>query len=67
MMNENRAFPSETSDGMSLRDWYAGMAMQALVSKYGCASNSNKEAVAPESFEIADLMLKERELWTTQN
>lgn len=63
--NGGPAFPHDnikwhTEKGMSLRDWYAGMAMQGLVSHYGCGTITNKELVSPSAFEIADAMIKER-------
>lgn len=42
--------------GMTLRDWFAGMAMQALIQRRGTFS-SNSAA----SYEIADAMIAERE------
>lgn len=61
------AFPLENKyanhhDGMSLRDWFAGMALQGLISKYGCTlyKDSEKKA-ARASYSFADAMLAERE------
>jgi len=42
--------------GMSLRQWYAGMAMQGIIVKYGA---SNGPVVSKEAFEIADDMLEQ--------
>lgn len=50
-----QAFPT-THDGMSLRDWFAGMALQGLI-----ASGANGSARdASESYTIADRMILER-------
>ena len=63
------AFPTHgnpdtfTSSGMSLRDWFAGMAMQGIL-----ASSDNQnggyvtlEAMASDAWKTADAMLKARE------
>lgn len=59
------AFPRILPDGvthepgMSLYDWYAGMALQGLLASEleSCASISNN---VKEAFDIADNMIKER-------
>ena len=56
------AFPLQGSathgrnGGMSLRDWFAGMAMQALIQREGDYART-----ASRAYEIADDMLNERE------
>lgn len=45
--------------GMSLRDWFAGMAMQGLASNPE-VSNSNLVSLANESFDMADAMIEAR-------
>jgi len=45
---------------MTLRDHYAGLAMQAIVSTVPHLSAINPEHAAIESYEFADAMLKER-------
>lgn len=61
--NNPSAFPSETVSetysGMSLRDYFAAKAMQALTSHYG--NRSSYEERAKESYAIADAMLNQRE------
>ena len=42
-------------DNISLRDWFAGMAMQGLISRFGYTSD-----IQDISFDIADKMMKER-------
>jgi len=44
------------NEGMSLRDWFAGMAMQALIQREGDYART-----ASRAYEIADDMLNERE------
>jgi len=46
---------SVTSDGMDLRDWFAGLAMKALV------QSKPNEFVAHIAYQFADEMMKERE------
>ena len=51
------AFPDfRWKDGMSLRDWFAGMAITAA---YGC-DDENKENIAAIAYGIADAMLAAR-------
>lgn len=50
-----QAFPT-THDGMSLRDWFAGMALQGLIASG--ANGSARDAI--ESYTIADRMILER-------
>ena len=65
------AFPTppgtQYNDGMSLRDWFAGKAMQTLLADPECkeaahALHINTERyVALSSYEIADAMIAARE------
>lgn len=48
----------KVQDGMSLRDWFAGMALQGLVVYPITKTNS---ALVTMAYEIADAMLAERE------
>ena len=71
------AFPNAPSDpgytkwdeGISLRDWFAGQAMQALVgsmltektrTKYNINKPEHLDCVALDSYAIADAMIKAR-------
>ncbi len=45
------------SDGMTLREWYAGMAMQAIVGTYDAEVSSYHKTCAEQAFEIADAMI----------
>lgn len=59
------AFPRSANDcdngapGMSLRDWFAGMAMQGSLSGRECALDAQMVGMA--SYAFADAMLKARE------
>jgi len=70
---DNRpAFPTNSNAvaGMSLRDWFAGMAMQGLMSSETIIATLNELAnernmkqgkfTAETAYEMADYMLKER-------
>lgn len=63
-MNNKKAFPLAFSDdqdkqsGMSLLDYYAGLAMQSMVLGKQYIENSNEE-LAFRAFNIAETMLKE--------
>jgi hypothetical protein len=57
---------SERNDGgMSLRDWFAGMAMQGMLANpnqdYAPLTTKSQEAVVSGAYEIADAMLAARE------
>jgi hypothetical protein len=45
--------------GMTLRDWFAGMAMQAHITHEG-SDDINEPGVARWAYEMADAMLAER-------
>ena len=51
-------------DGMDLRDWFAGMAMQGIWSNAIALSQmprgAESEMIASVAYEVADAMLKER-------
>lgn len=49
----------EPQDGMSLRDWFAGMALQGLVAHYG-ASGIKRDIEDGQPYKLADLMLAAR-------
>ena len=61
-MNSNPAFPCSVGTdggiyqgGMTLYQWYAGMALQGLLSKHG---NEGADSAAKYCFEFADAMIK---------
>lgn len=49
---------AEQSTGMTLRDWFAGMAMQALI---GSDNGEPAASIANRAFFYSDAMLAERE------
>ena len=66
--NENpntNLFSAGTSQGMSLRDYFANSAMQGMLSNTNIiddVSNSDADYISLRSYLIADAMLKQREL-----
>jgi hypothetical protein len=65
------AFPSETAQkdysGMKLRDYFAAKAMQGIMSEYLSKGSGNGywakyDMIAKEAYQVADAMLKQREL-----
>lgn len=57
-----RAFPQDEptahdTPGMLLRDWFAGLAMQALVKDSGYS----REVIPQVAYELADKMMLERD------
>jgi len=71
-MNETKhAFPDQYNDGMSLRDYFAAKAMQALLAKQGPYGEDFEPAyrddvqhideLAQYAYSQADAMLKARE------
>jgi hypothetical protein len=57
-LNPASAWGMEGKPGMSLRDWFAGMAMMAIVQQgYG---KRHAEELSSTSYSIADAMIAER-------
>ena len=53
------AFPDQFKDGMTLRDYFAAKAMQAMIS---CSSlTATPDVFAEQAYIVADAMMKERE------
>lgn len=58
---------SHIQEGMTLRDYFAGLAMQGLLSSYHGAGdayltiNNNADKIAKNVYKLADEMLKQRE------
>jgi hypothetical protein len=52
-----KAYPSSSygESGMDLRDWYAGLAMAALITEY-----NDLEKVCNDAWRLADLMIEKR-------
>jgi hypothetical protein len=61
--NGGSAFPhsrlGSDADGMSLRDWFAGMALQGQTHRL-CNPHEYRELMAKDCYEIADAMLAAR-------
>ena len=61
-MNNPLAFPFNSqfrySEGMTLRDYFAAKAMQAIISVH---DNTTLEFVSGKAYQYADAMLKARE------
>lgn len=53
----NECEPSES--GMTLRDWFAGMALQGILANSGVGSSV--KGYAADAYDLADKMLDERE------
>lgn len=57
--------PVAAQTGMSLRDWFAGMALQGMISSSPLCDRTDKKAVnkpewARQAYKFADAMLDER-------
>lgn len=52
------AYPNMTDDGMELRDWFAGLAMQELIRRAETATDW--VTVPADAYEMADLMMEAR-------
>jgi hypothetical protein len=60
------AFPStqgttEWREGITIRDYFAAKAMQGLISNFKGDVSTNYEIISAVSYEMADVMLEERE------
>ncbi len=59
--NGGNAFPTNTSghirEGLSKREWYAGMAMQGIIR----GGNWGIDLISEQSFNVADAMIKHEE------
>jgi hypothetical protein len=62
------AFPRQPSEytsgsqGMTLRDWFAGQAMTAIIGSLYCAPETTFKEVSGKAYAQADAMLKAREV-----
>ena len=66
-MKKLPAFPEvcngQISPGMSLRDWFAGMALHGLLANtFAQATETDAKTFAGSAYEFADAMLKVREV-----
>lgn len=58
--NVGRSYDLE-SDGMTLRDWFAGQALTAIAMDHGDACDGYREAISRRAYLVADAMLAERD------
>jgi hypothetical protein len=54
-----KAFPSENSDGMNLRDYFAAKALSSIIERHQ-SLNQNYDYIARLSYDLADAMLAAR-------
>lgn len=57
--NGNYGFGGSSQDGMSLRDWFAGMFVQGMLA--GGWKTGDPIAYIRDAYKLASVMLKERE------
>lgn len=55
------AFPVGIVSGMTLRDYFAAKAMQALLSSPNCPMSVEESALAKQAYVTADALLQARE------
>lgn len=53
--------PGNEWEGVSLRDWFAGMALQGMCAKLGINATADTPLIALASYRLASAMLAERE------
>ena len=51
----------EFDSGMSLRDWFAGQALSALINSLHVDTTTSNYVFAEAAYQLADAMLNERE------
>jgi hypothetical protein len=62
-----KAFPTHREEGMDLRDWFAGLAMQGIMSvpldAWPISKDESPSVVAAKvAYLVSDAMMKEREI-----
>jgi hypothetical protein len=55
------AFPDQYKDGMTLRDYFAAKAMQAMLASPNCPMDIRESALAASAYSTADAMMRARE------
>lgn len=53
--------PIRPNSGMGIRDWFAGLAMQAILSSTFVNASINSDDIAEVSYDIADSMMEHKE------
>lgn len=59
-MKDDYVHPRGQAPGMDMRDWFAGMAMQGFVARYGTDLSANETACV--ACTLADAMMHVREM-----
>jgi uncharacterized protein YodC (DUF2158 family) len=54
--------PSDAREGMTLRDWFAGMALQGLLACPAVDSGLSYKTISACAYKHADTMLEQRDL-----
>lgn len=49
--------PGQRHEGMSQREWYAGLALQGIVAAGEVAAHHDPNTIADQAFELADAMM----------
>jgi hypothetical protein len=60
-LQDGRCVVADADPGMTLRDWFAGKAL-AAIPHIGCGCDLRVEEVALAAYQLADAMLKAREV-----
>ncbi len=55
------AFPGDVSTGLTKREYFAGLALQAMIYKNGSGEGSIRKTNVFEAVKMADLLLEELE------
>ena len=58
----NEGYPQIIQGGMDLRDWFAGLAMQAILSRPDARFTTSLGFVGAKSYQYADEMMRAREI-----
>jgi hypothetical protein len=56
-----QVFPNEYSDGVTLRDYFAAQALQALIIREGKECSGVINEITTTAYQYADDMMKERQ------
>jgi len=59
---DSEAYGDSDLSGMSLRDWFAGLAMQGLIAQSNCTAIGSEGPIGAKfAYDMADAMMRERE------
>jgi len=62
MNGQSTAFPTDIDDGLTKREWFAGMALQGIIAACGNSDGAvsyKENAVAANAISLADALLKQ--------